>query len=88
MTTAELMLSVDGVDALCADLGFLAQAAQRSLHVRKLLVDFFGGSGEVGCVDLEVCSATLAGQIRVEAKLCDRLAALAAAVRAGDFDGL
>lgn len=84
----DLVVAVCGVDALCADIDLLTQAAQRSLHVRKVLVDFFGGLGEGACVHLEAGAAALAGQIRVEAKLCDRLAALAAAVRAGDFDGL
>lgn len=84
----QITVRMTGIEQLIADLDLLAQAAQGSLEVRNALVDAFGGAIETAGVDVQNSSTTQTGELWVEAKLCDRLAALAAALRAGDLDAL
>lgn len=84
----QLTVRVCGVEQLVADLELLAQAAQGSLEIRNALVDAFGGAVETSGVDIQNCAATQTSELWIKAKLCDRLAAIAAALRAGDLDAL
>ncbi len=80
-------LEVCGLEQLQSDLKLLADAAESSLEVRDALFCFFGSSGEAAGIEFQQCS-TAAGDLRIELKLSHGLAVLAAALRAGDFDGL
>lgn len=88
MTTEHISVHLDGMDAMVADLQLLAKAAERSVKVRNALVDFFGSGVQTSGVDVQRCATSVAGELWIEAKLCDRLAALVSAVRAGDVDAL
>lgn len=86
---AELLtVRVTGVEQLVADLDLLAQGAQGSLEVRDALVDVFGGRVQAAGIDLQHGATAQAGELWIEAKLCDRLAPITAALRAGDLDAL
>jgi hypothetical protein len=88
MADQTLRVVLVGQTTLLADLALLAEAAKGSLEVREALVYFLHGAVETAGVDIQCCSTTLAGELRVEAKLPNRLASLAAALRAIDRDGL
>ena len=83
---AELSLDAD-LSTVSADLELLAQAAERSLEIRQLLLDLVQGGAQFVCVDSEVLFAGPAGELRVQFQLADCLRDLVAAVRAGKFDG-
>ncbi|MEG0939958.1 MAG: hypothetical protein RSE32_17005 [Comamonas sp.] len=84
----KLKIRLFGVEQLVASLDLLAQAAEGSLEVRNALVDFFGCAIETAGIDIQNGAASQAGELWIEAKLPNRLAALAAALRAGDLDAL
>lgn len=85
--SVRIPVAVSGLAQVQADLALLADAAESSLEIRNALVGLLGGRSEAACVYVQQCSAT-AGDLRVELKLSHGLAVLAAALRAGDFDGL
>ena len=74
--------------SLVADLRLLAQAAKRSLEVRERLLHFVDLGTELVRVHPEAVPAAGALQCGVHLDLCDGLRELAAAIRAGQFDGL
>ena len=82
-----LSIGIDAKGAL-ADLELLAQAAKRSLQLRQRLLDLGDLGAHLRCVDLDLAAAEPAAQLRIRLELSDRLAELALAVRAGDFDAL
>lgn len=88
IASEQLAVRVCGVEQLVADIELLAQAAQGSLEIRNALVDAFGCAVETSGVDIQNRAATQTRELWVEAKLCDGLAAIAAALRAGDLDAL
>jgi hypothetical protein len=87
MAVETLSLRLDA-DQATADLELLARAANRSLQVRQRLLHLCELGGELAGVHLEFLPATDASQCRVRLDLPDGFAALARAVRAGDFDAL
>lgn len=84
---AVVPLSCD-TSGLRADLALLAQAAERSLEVRQRLLDLGDLSAHIRCVDLKPHLALAACQVRIRLEFSDRVAALVAALRAGDGNGL
>lgn len=84
----KLKIRLFGVEQLVASLDLLAQAAEGSLEVRNALVDFFGCAIETAGIDIQNGATSQASELWIEAKLPNRLAALAAALRAGDLDAL
>lgn len=87
-----MALAVVGIDVqadgLQADLALFAQAAECSLEVRERLLHFVDLGAELVRVHPEAVAAAGASQCRVRLDLCDGLRELAAAIRAGQFDGL
>lgn len=86
--TETLSVHLAGVETLQADLQLLAQAAQRSLEIRKAVVECFCAGVETSGVYIQSRSTSTANELWIEAKLCDRLAGFVAALRAGDVDAL
>ena len=84
---ARLSVACD-VARLCADLELLAQAAERSLQIRERLLDLLDGCAQLVRVHAEGLPAGRADEFRIQFQLADGLRDLAAAVRAGEFDGL
>ena len=84
----ELRASVAGFDQVKADLELLANSAKRLPHVFDALVDFFGSGIEVCAVNIDGDAAPVAGNLRIEAKLADRLADLVSALRASEVNAL
>ena len=84
----ELRVSVDGFDQVKADLELLAKAAEGSAHVFEALVDFFGSGVEACAIDINRDSTAFTGDLRIKAKLADRLADLVSALRAVEVDAL
>ena len=84
----KLKIRLFGVEQLVASLDLLAQAAEGSLEVRNALVDLFGCAIETAGIDIQNGATSQAGELWIEAKLPNRLAALAVALRAGDLDAL
>lgn len=76
------------VAPLLEDVELLAQAAETSLGVRQRLLDFLDSGAELVRIDLEALPTGVAGEVGVQLELADGLRCLAAAVRAGDFDGV
>lgn len=84
---AALTIRLDATQAI-ADLELLSQAAERSLQLRQRLLDLFDLAGELPGVHLVNLPAAGAADCRVRLDLPHRLAELASAVRAGEFDAL
>lgn len=82
-----LTLRLDAAQA-AADLELLSQAAERSLELRQRLLDLLDLAGELPGVHLVNLPAAGAADCRVRLDLPRRLAELASAVRAGEFDAL
>lgn len=87
MSAATLHLKCNA-SQLLADLALLAKAAQRSLQVRQRLVDLCNFAPELVRVDADHGAATGAGELWIRLELANAFLELAAAVRAGQFDGL
>jgi hypothetical protein len=85
MPVLSIRLMLDSTQAQ-ADLDLLAQAAERSAELRQLLIDFGDLSAQLRCVQVEDAAAVSAGELRLRLECADGLAALLAAVRAGEFD--
>lgn len=81
-------VSIVAWSSLPDDLELLAKAAETSLGVRQRLLDFLDSGAELVRVDLESLPTGVAGEVRIQFELADGLRCLAAAVRAGDFDGV
>lgn len=77
-----------GVTALVEDLELLAQAAETSLELRQRLLGFAQLGIDFVRIRPERLSAPAADKVGVQLELADGLRCLAAAVRAGDFDGV
>jgi len=75
-------------DQALADLDLLAKAAERSLELRQRLLDLGDLGAHLRFVHVELAPAVPATHSRHRLELGDRLAELALAVRAGDFDAL
>lgn len=71
-----------------ADIRLLAQAAQRSLQVRKRLLDLVDFVPELVRFDTDHSLATAACELRVRLELSDALLELVTAIRTCQFDGL
>jgi len=71
-----------------ADLQLLADAASRLPKLRQALFDLGELLPEIRVVQGDVGPAKRAGEVRLGLQLPDRLRELAAATRAGEFDGL
>ena len=87
MPRSSVVIDIDAAAAL-AELDLLSQAAERSLELRQLLLDLGDLGAHFRFVHVEVGAAKPATQLRYRFELSDRLAELALAVRAGDFDAL
>lgn len=89
MAATTLTLTIHAyATSMLADLALLERAADLSLQVRQRLLDLFGGGLELLRIHVESGGAVPAGELRTRLELADSLAQLAAAVRAGDVDGL
>lgn len=84
----ELRVSVAGFDQVNADLELLANSVKRFPHVFNALVDFFGSGVEVCAINIDGDAAPIAGDLRIKAKLADRLADLVSALRASEVNAL
>ena len=87
MKTVSIVV-VGSVAPLLEDVELLAQAAETSLGVRQRRLDFLDSGAELVRIDLEALPTGVAGEVGVQLELADGLRCLAAAVRAGDFDGV
>ncbi len=82
-----LRLTMDSDDAM-ADLQLLADAAGRLPKLRQALLDRGDFSAEVSLVQCNVHVAPGAGELCLVLQLPERVRELAAATRAGEFDGV
>ncbi len=82
LLTPSVVIDIDAAAAL-ADLDLLAQAAERSLELRQLLLDLGDLGAHFRFVHVEHSAAKPATQLRYRLELSDRLAELVRAVRAG-----
>ncbi|WP_216293423.1 hypothetical protein [Delftia acidovorans] len=77
----ELRISVNGTDQVKADLALLAEAAKSLLDIFNALIDVFGGRVEACSINFDCDPAFLTGELRIQAKLTDRLADLVTTLR-------
>jgi hypothetical protein len=89
MATADctVRLMLDTADAM-ADLQLLADAARGLPKVRQALLDLGDFSAEVSLFQCDVHVAPGAGNLCLVLQLPKRVRELAAATRAGEFDGV
>jgi len=89
MATADctVRLMLDSTDA-DADLQLLADAAGRLPKLRQALLDFGDFSAEISLVQRNVHAAPGACDLCLVLQLPERVRELAAATRAGEFDGV
>lgn len=84
----ELRVSVEGLDQVKADLALLAKAAEGFPHIFEALIDFFGSGVEACTVNIDPDATALTGNLRIKAKLADRLADLVSALGTVEVDAL
>ena len=87
MKTVSIVV-VGSVAPILEDVELLAQAAETSLGIRQRLLDFLDSDAELVRIDIEALPTGVAGEVGVQLEPADSLRCLAAAVRAGDFDGV
>lgn len=87
MAGLTLTIELDS-SAVVADLALLQRAAERSVDVRKRLLDLLDLAPQLVCIDRQAAPASPADQHWVRLQMAKPFAVLLAAVRAGHFGDL